>query len=258
MKIRWSPTWQLANELQGIVLIGFSLLIFKLLVKEEITSLVAPKIVPYLFISMVFMFLLGFFRLLNSNLKGADCDCDVCDENVPPTKLVLSYLLFFSPLFLFFTLPDLAVNKELLPNLEFEQGNNSIPETAIKKQSFNQDKEIQVTEDNFFQVMEQLNVDIDSMVGKEIKMIGFIHREDSFSNEEAVIARNVMTHCIADLSIYGYMLEGDIESLKSEQWYDIVGTVEKKEIDGEVMPVLNMETATTIKTPQEEYIYPLF
>ncbi|KAB7673124.1 TIGR03943 family putative permease subunit [Bacillus sp. B1-b2] len=258
MKIKWSPTWQLANELQGIVLIGFSLLIFKLLVKGEMIALVAPKMVPYLFVSMTFMFLLGFFRLLNSNLKGADCDCDVCDENVPPLKLALSYLLFFSPLFLFFTLPDLSINKDLLPNLEYEKGISTLPSIVLKEQSFHQEDSIQVTEENFFQVMDQLNTNLDSMQGKEISMMGFIHREKSFSSEEAVIARNAMTHCIADLSIYGYMIKGDVGALTSEHWYEIVGTIEKQEIDGEVMPVINVQSASNTKEPQEEYIYPLY
>lgn len=258
MKIRWSPTWQLANELQGIVLIGFSLLIFKLLVKGEMIALVAPKMVPYLFISMVFMFLLGFFRLLNSNLKGADCDCDVCDENVPPLKLALSYVLYFSPLLLFFTLPDLSINKDLLPNLEYEKGNSTLPSIVTREQNFHQEDSIKVTEENFFQVMDQLNTNLDALEGKEINMMGFVHREDSFSSEEAVIARNAMTHCIADLAIYGYMIKGDVDALASENWYEIIGTIERQEIDGVTMPVINVQSASNAEKPQEEYIYALY
>jgi len=120
-KIKWSPIWQLTNELQGIVLIGFSLLLFKLLVKGDISLFVSYKMEPYLFITMVVMFMLGFFRLVNSNLKGADCDCDVCDETISPLKLVLSYSLFLSPLFLFFTLTDYSINKEFFPEEQFQE-----------------------------------------------------------------------------------------------------------------------------------------
>ncbi|WP_312094408.1 TIGR03943 family putative permease subunit [Niallia sp.] len=256
MKIKWSPTWQLANELQGIVLIGFSLLIFKLLVTGEVTRLVAPKMVPFLYVTMILLFFLGFFRLLNSNLKGADCDCDVCDENTSFMKLTLSYLLFFSPLFLFFTLQDMTFNKSILPNVQYEHGQTS---SASQASSIATDEEnaIVIDDNNYLQMMDMINTNLDNMIGKEIAITGFIHREDSFTDKEAVIARYVMTHCIADLGIYGYMMDGDLSSLQSDQWYSIKGRIEKKEFEGQTMPIIKLEQAEKAAAPEQDYLYAL-
>ncbi|MCM3364765.1 TIGR03943 family putative permease subunit [Niallia sp. MER TA 168] len=254
MKIKWSPTWQLANELQGIVLIGFSLLIFKLLVTGDVTRLVEPNMVPFLYITMFLLFFLGFFRLLNSNLKGADCDCDVCDENASLMNLALSYFIFFSPLFLFFTLQDMSFNKSILPNVQYEHGQTSSVSQAISEAE--EDMMI-IDDDNYLQSMDRINSNLDNMIGKEITITGFIHRQESFTDKEAVIARYVMTHCIADLGIYGYLIEGDVGGLQSDQWFSLKGKLDKKEYEGQVIPVIKMDKAEKTVAPEEDYLYAL-
>lgn len=254
VKIKWSPTWQLANELQGIVLIGFSLLIFKLLVTGDVGQLVAPKMVPLLGITMILMFFLGFFRLLNSNLKGADCDCDVCDENASFLKLTFSYLLFISPLMLFFTLQDMSIDKSILPNIQFEQGQTfSASQGQLK--TLGEEDMITIEDDNYLQTMDMIHTNLNDMAGKKVMITGFIHREKAFPDNQAVIARYVMTHCIADLGLFGYMMEGDVGELQSNQWYVITGTLEKKEYEGQIMPIIKLEKAEETIAPAEDYLY---
>jgi hypothetical protein len=81
MKENQVPIWQFHNELQGIILVGFSLVIFKLYVSKKILFILEPNLIPYLLFAMVSLFIIGFFRLLNSDLNGADCDCEVCDPS---------------------------------------------------------------------------------------------------------------------------------------------------------------------------------
>ncbi|MCE4047512.1 MULTISPECIES: TIGR03943 family putative permease subunit [Bacillaceae] len=260
MRLRWSPMWQLSNEMQGIIMIGFSLIIFKLYVKNMLTAFVAPKMLPFLLISMVLLFLLGFFRLLNSNLKGADCDCDVCDENVPPWKLTLSYLFFLSPLVLFFSLSDYSLHDDALAKLTAHEGNTTKlaegTDSAIELAAVLNDKKyIEVDDENYFQVMDVLNNQLDDVEGTQIVMKGFIYREDGFAENEAVIARYVMTHCIVDLSVYGYMLNGNLKSAETNGWYEIKGTVVKQEIDGGAMPTIKVDSIKAAEAPKDEYLY---
>ncbi|WP_445491008.1 TIGR03943 family putative permease subunit [Niallia sp. 03133] len=253
MKKEWSPDWQLTNELQGIILISFSLLIFKLYVKQTLTLLIAPKMIPFLLVSMAALFFLGFFRLLNSNLKGADCDCDVCDQSTTPIRLLAPYILFFSPLFFFYTIQDFSIHQELLSNngyasVQKEEKGENTRNVQLKNK-------IIITDQNFFQVMNHLNTSLDSAAGTEIEINGFVYREKNFSVQEAVIARQVMTHCIADTSIFGYLVKGEVQSLKTGGWYHISGTIEKEEKDGEIMPVLHMKRASAIEEPLNPFLY---
>lgn len=247
------PFWQLKNELQGIIMIGFSLVIFKLYVSKNISMILAPKMLPFILFAMISLFIMGFFRLLNSDLYGADCDCDVCDTSTSPLASFLQYGLFIIPILLALVISDFSINNDVLvkKGLSTFSFNNSEQIMHIEEM----EKTISVTDDNYFQVMELLNTKIDKMVGKEIVISGFIYREVSFRNMEAVIARQSMACCIADSSVYGYMLEGDIRSLQTDRWYEIIGTLVKGTYKGEVMPKIKVRQAKNITPPFEQYLY---
>lgn len=106
MKENQVPVWQFNNELQGILLIGFSLVIFKLYVTKKILTILEPRMIPFLLFAMVSLFIIGFFRLLNSDLNGADCDCKVCD---PSSSLFVTIMK--SSFFLFVIILSLVLNK---------------------------------------------------------------------------------------------------------------------------------------------------
>ncbi|MCM3725834.1 DUF1980 domain-containing protein [Neobacillus cucumis] len=105
MKKKQVPIWQFNNELQGILLIGFSLVIFKLYVSNKILIILEPKMIPFLLFAMISLFIIGFFRLLNSDLNGADCDCEVCD----PSSSLFS-IFMKSSLFIFVIILSLVLN----------------------------------------------------------------------------------------------------------------------------------------------------
>jgi uncharacterized membrane protein YcgQ (UPF0703/DUF1980 family) len=105
MKEKQVPIWQFNNELQGILLIGFSLVIFKLCVSKKILIILEPKMLPFLLFAMVSLFIIGFFRLLNSDLNGADCECEVCE---PSSSLFI--IIMKSSLFLFVIILSLVLN----------------------------------------------------------------------------------------------------------------------------------------------------
>lgn len=93
--------WQLANELQAIILISLSLVLFKLFTTGQINSMLESRLIPYAFFAMAAMFLLGFFRMMNSDMYGADCDCEACDQGGTGFFGLLQYgVLFFLPIFI--------------------------------------------------------------------------------------------------------------------------------------------------------------
>jgi hypothetical protein len=105
MKEKQFPIWQFNNELQGILLIGISLVIFKLFVSKKVLFILEPKMLPFLLFAMVSLFIIGFFRLINSDLNGADCDCEVCD---PSSSLFI--IIMKSSIFIFVIILSLVLN----------------------------------------------------------------------------------------------------------------------------------------------------
>ncbi|WP_019155925.1 hypothetical protein [Robertmurraya massiliosenegalensis] len=55
--------WQIANELQGVILVSFSLVIYKLYLSNQIMLILSSNMIPFVLISMVGMFIMVGFGL---------------------------------------------------------------------------------------------------------------------------------------------------------------------------------------------------
>lgn len=102
-------SWRTKNELQGILLIGFSLVIFKLYVTHNIAAVLEPKMTPSILFTMISLFIMGFFRIWNSDMRGADCDCEVCDTSSGTFRTVIQYSLFLIPIILSLLMSDFTL-----------------------------------------------------------------------------------------------------------------------------------------------------
>ena len=52
-----------------------------------------------------------------------------------------------------------------------------------------------------------INTEPDSFMNRKINIKGFVYKEEGFNPDELVIARFVITHCIADASVIGFLSE---------------------------------------------------
>ncbi|WP_373464601.1 DUF1980 domain-containing protein [Bacillus sp. V2I10] len=82
------------------MLIGLSLVLMKLQIKSHLSILLDSFTSPLLSITMGSLFIFGCFRIINSDMSGADCDCDVCDTSSSSLKMIFQYSLFLVPIIL--------------------------------------------------------------------------------------------------------------------------------------------------------------
>lgn len=249
--------WQITNELQGIILISFSLVIFKLLLSGQITLILAPKMTPFIVFAMITMFVLGVFRLMNSDMYGADCGCEACDPGGSSFFGLFQYsVLFILPIIISFNLDSYHLSAAALEGrglnsqVQLEENDDLLHEIMNEN-----DNEIVVTDDNYFKVMHVMNEYMKEMEGTPIKITGFIYREEGFAQNEAVIARQSMSCCVADSSIYGYMLEGKVDNLQTGDWYEASGVIGKREYEGNMMPVIKISHMKKVNPPADVYLY---
>lgn len=84
---------------RGIILIGFALLIFKLMVSGDIYRFIAPKMLPYFYFALAVLVVLGTIQFLRTD-SNEEADCS-CDHNHSYSKSffrsMLIYLLFIIP-----------------------------------------------------------------------------------------------------------------------------------------------------------------
>nr|WP_261179012.1 DUF1980 domain-containing protein [Anaerobacillus sp. CMMVII] len=108
--------------LRGIILFGFALLILGLIISDNMKYYIAPKMMPFIYFSIIVFFLLGIIQIFRSTRKGQaeediDCDCGLDHQVAGPVwAKLLIYSIFILPLLMGFIIPDQALNSSIAAN----------------------------------------------------------------------------------------------------------------------------------------------
>ena len=126
-------------------------------------------------------------------------------------------------------------------------------------ETFAQQEMIEVTDENFLDVMSLLDSHLGELIGKEIEMTGFIYREPDFNDQQFVVARFSIICCVADASIYGTLVESESRtSLENNTWVTVRGVVSKRQYHDRIIPAIELDKLTVIDEPSIPYVYPTF
>ncbi|MED3760590.1 TIGR03943 family protein [Peribacillus frigoritolerans] len=237
------------QRLEGLLLLGLGLMIFKLYVSGYLTKLIAPKMVPYALAALFAFLLISLLRMKKQKQSEQHCDCGSNGESS-----VLKYGLFFLPILLGFILTDFTLSGEVLAKRGMAKQQAQMVSSYDSGKHANGEK-ISVTDDNYFEVLDDLLNNLDTIEGKEIEISGFIYREDTFTKKQMAISRLSMSCCVVDATLYGYMVNGNVEGMKTNDWYTITGTLKKGSYKGEPVPVIDLKESKKIKAPEEAYLY---
>ncbi|MBU5212951.1 TIGR03943 family putative permease subunit [Heyndrickxia oleronia] len=262
--------------LRGIILIGFTLLFYKLLISNQINYFIAPKMRPYLYFSTFVFMVLGIFQVFKgTSNKKETIFCDCCDDHHPPKttfRSVLYYLIFIIPLLTGFLFSDHILGSSIAKNRDIQlqsstSSNQRIGQTqSITQEKYNAMKQslmkkslIKVVDSNYLLTVGIIQDNLDLFVNKEIEITGFVHREEGFPPNQIIIGRFAISCCIADASVYGLMAKGKVTNLKNDSWVQVKGRLGKGDDESEsILPVLEIESFKNIPEPKQPYVYDVF
>ncbi|MGE8203710.1 TIGR03943 family putative permease subunit [Heyndrickxia sp. NPDC080065] len=270
--------------LRGIILVGFTLFFYKLLLSNKISYFIAPKMYPFLYFTAFILLILGILQIFNGTSEKSNVICECCEDHGPPKTTFRSlfyYSLFIIPIFTGFLFSDHTLGSSVVENrqIQYETKSPSQPSTKVSKnkesqntissqpqemsqkaydtlqQSLIAQKKIVVDDKVYMPTMSILQENLDEFIGKEIETVGFVYREKDFKNNQIVIARFVISCCIADASVYGIMAQGDIASLENDTWIRVKGRLNKINYNDTTLPVLKIHSIEKIQEPKQPYVY---
>ncbi|KOY82993.1 TIGR03943 family protein [Lysinibacillus macroides] len=126
------------------------------------------------------------------------------------------------------------------------------------KQQLSQQTMLKMTDEDYTIYYEEINHNLANYLGKQIQLKGFVLKEEDFSQNQLVISRFLITHCVADASIVGFLSEFvEAPTLKEDTWIEIVGTIGQTTYDGTILPVIQIDNWVTIEQPESPYLYPI-
>lgn len=146
---------------------------------------------------------------------------------------------------------------------QFENASSNIAKNKDANYSFSimkrngkiEDGVIDVNNSNYLDVLDELHRNLDNYIDREIVIDGFVFRDKSFTQNQFVVARMLVTCCAADAQIVGLLVDGKCE-YKEDEWIRVEGTIDKGSYYGDTIPTIKAKQINKIDKPKEEYIYP--
>ncbi|PFB39993.1 TIGR03943 family putative permease subunit [Bacillus cereus] len=271
--------------IRGIILLGFAMLLFKLLVTGDMDHFIAPKMIKFTYFAFITSLILGCLQiLLSGEEKQKPCHC--CQNHTLPQSKIgacMLYVIFLVPIvsaFLFSNVTidgklaakrgmnqsaqakqqpgnsdwrDLLVDQEETPieNLDTSQQLQEELEQNVAKQ-----KSIQVDDKNYIPTMNLIGNDVIGFKGKQITFTGFIFNDKEVKGDKKVVARYAITCCVADASVWGMIVSGEkIKTLPEETWVKITGILDETTYKGTLFPLVKVSKLEKIEKPKDPYVY---
>jgi putative membrane protein len=105
---------------------------------------------------------------------------------------------------------------------------------------------------------EEISKDINKFKGRKIALKGFVYKEEGFKQNQLVISRFMITHCVADSSIIGFLAElPEASSLKEDTWVEATGVLDITTYNGTELPLIKITDWKKTSEPKEPYLYPI-
>ena len=155
------------------------------------------------------------------------------------------------PAFSYYSLLLVIVGVMEFPDLgtvtaqRFQAPQNSTPATHTSRAVSS--VALKPNDDQYWHTYNALYDSPQDFAGKEMTVAGFVYREKRFPAHSALVGRNLMWCCAADMGLIGFMATGaDMDSLPAGTWVEITGLVNvvsfSVESNGKPQPVPFIKT----------------
>jgi putative membrane protein len=144
--------------------------------------------------------------------------------------------------------PGLIENQKEISKEEFEQ--------LIQK--LEQNPNIEMNDYVYNAYYEEISKDINKFKGRKIELKGFVYKEEGFEQDQLVISRFLITHCVADASIIGFLSQfSEASSIEQDTWIEAYGILDTTTYNGMKLPFIKITEWKKINEPKEPYLYPI-
>ncbi len=113
----------------------------------------------------------------------------------------------------------------------------------------------EIMPNDYTNILKAVHENIDSYLGKEIKFSGYVYRVIDFSDNQFVLARDMIID--SQSYVVGFLSEYDkIKDFEDSTWVEITGTITKGKYHNQTIPIIKIESLNKIDKPQDEFVLP--
>ncbi|MGJ9383837.1 TIGR03943 family putative permease subunit [Salipaludibacillus sp. CF4.18] len=262
--------------LKALILALFSGFIIRLHHTGEINSFINPQYAAFSQVASIIFLVLFFIqvtRIFLTEEQAVDhqyCNILGCSHDIEDTKPLknrIGYVMICLPLVTGFFLPysELgaaeAMNRAICySSSETHTGHShetlGTKSDDILKEMIDQPI-LSLDHSNFSDYTNAIQTSPELFVGKRINMEGFIFSDKAVANGHPMLARFIVTHCVADAHVTGVVLSSSDKSLEKEKgWISVRGIIDVHQLEGQLVPFIHVQQWNSIDEPTEPYVYP--
>lgn len=123
------------------------------------------------------------------------------------------------------------------------------------------DQKLEITDENYLEVMELIYNYPNSFVGKKISFNGFVYEANKNNQKYDFLFRFGIIHCVADSGVFGLMTKLPVDTkVKNNQWLRVEGTITLDFFEPfqRQIPSVTVNSAQTVSAPKNQYVYRAF
>lgn len=116
---------------------------------------------------------------------------------------------------------------------------------------------MQLTAENYTNILKSVHDDIDSYVGKKICFTGYVYRLLDFKETEFVLARDMVVSSDMQTLVVGFLCDcKNAKDFENNSWVEITGEITQGSYHGD-MPIIKVKDIKQIEKPEDNvYVYP--
>ena len=113
----------------------------------------------------------------------------------------------------------------------------------------------EIAPNNYTNILKAVHENLDSYIGKEIKFSGYVYRVLDFSENQFVLARDMIID--SQSYVVGFLSEYDkIKNFNDGTWIEIIGEITKGKYHNKTIPIIKIKTLNEIQKPKDEFVPP--
>lgn len=271
--------------LKIISLLGFSSFFYYVIRTNKVQYYVHPRIIPYMKFAIVSFIIISLF-FSKELFKVRSKNNKVVNYVIFIVPLIISFVLPPKTMISTsvstnngskdnvsennFIEDKVYLEESNIGSLETEQNDIIDDETAsdnvteyesVKEQEDSKltvrDNTIIINDDSFMAWVDELFMNIGKYEGHKVEIVGSILKDGTFKQNEFIVARLLMVCCAADMQPVGFLCRYDKASeLEVDSWAKIKGVIKYEEVNGEEMPIIELENIENVDKPENEFLYP--
>lgn len=110
--------------------------------------------------------------------------------------------------------------------------------------------------EEYTNILKSVYENLDTYVGQKVCFSGYVYRNLDFSENQFVLARDMLVDSSTKTLIVGFLCaHKEASNYADGSWVEITGEITKGNYHGEI-PIIKITEIKTIEKPAEEYAYP--